>query len=92
VIRTFRTPDTEKVFRGERTKQFQQIRKIAERKLMQLHAAETLTDMRVPPGNSLEALTGKRKGQHSIRINDQYRICFVWRNGDSYDVEITDYH
>lgn len=66
--------------------------KIANRKLMQIHSARTLDDLRAPPGNRLEALTGDRKGQHSIRINDQWRICFRWRDGDAHDVEIVDYH
>lgn len=66
--------------------------KIANRKLMQVHSARTLDDLRAPPGNRLEALTGDRKGQHSIRINDQWRICFRWRDGDAHDVEIVDYH
>ena len=66
--------------------------KIANRKLMQIHSARTLDDLRAPPGNRLEALTGDRKGQHSIRINDQWRICFRWRDGDAHDVEVVDYH
>ncbi len=66
--------------------------KVANRKLMQIHNARTLDDLRAPPGNRLEPLTGKRKGQHSIRINDQWRICFRWRDDDAYEVEITDYH
>jgi proteic killer suppression protein len=66
--------------------------KVAYRKLMQIHNARTLDDLRAPPGNRLEALSGGRKGQHSIRINDQWRLCFRWRDGDAYDVEIVDYH
>jgi len=66
--------------------------KVANRKLMQIHNARTLDDLRAPPGNRLERLTGDRLGQHSIRINDQWRICFVWKEGDAYDVEIVDYH
>ncbi len=62
------------------------------RKLAMLHAATDLADLRIPPGNKLEKLSGDRQGQHSIRINDQWRVCFVWRKGDAYDVEITDYH
>ncbi|MGH9492212.1 MAG: type II toxin-antitoxin system RelE/ParE family toxin [Terriglobales bacterium] len=65
---------------------------MAQRKLQQLEAAVELRDLSSPPGNRLEALRGDRKGQHSIRINDQWRICFVWRDGDAYDVEIVDYH
>lgn len=66
--------------------------KIANRKLLQVHNARTLDDLRAPPGNRLEALSGDRKGQHSIRINDQWRVCFRWRDGDAHDVEIVDYH
>jgi proteic killer suppression protein len=68
------------------------IMKSANRKLMQVHNARSLSDLKAPPGNRLERLTGDRKGQHSIRINDQYRICFRWRDGDAYEVEIVDYH
>ena len=68
------------------------IQRTARRKLLMLDAAETLGDLRVPPANRLEKLSGERAGQHSIRINDQWRICFRWREGDAYDVEITDYH
>ena len=68
------------------------IRRSARKKLLMLDHASSLTDLRVPPNNRLEALKGNRVGQHSIRINDQFRVCFVWRDGDTYDVEITDYH
>jgi proteic killer suppression protein len=68
------------------------IQGVARKKLVILDAAVDLNDLRVPPGNRLEALRGNRKGQHSIRINDQWRICFKWRNGSAYEVEITDYH
>jgi toxin HigB-1 len=68
------------------------LRKSARKKLAILHAATALEDLRIPPGNRLEALSGDRKGQHSIRINEQFRVCFVWRDGDAYEVEITDYH
>jgi proteic killer suppression protein len=68
------------------------IMKVANRKLLQLHNARTLDDLRSPPGNRLEALSDDRKGQHSVRINDQWRICFRWSNGDAFDVEIVDYH
>lgn len=68
------------------------ILKTAYRKLMQIQNAQTLDDLRSPPGNRLEPLKGKRKGQHSIRVNDQWRVCFRWRDGDAYDVEICDYH
>jgi len=66
--------------------------RVAYRKLVQIHNARTLDDLKAPPGNRLEALTGDRRGQHSIRINEQWRVCFRWRDGDAYDVEIVDYH
>ena len=68
------------------------LRNVARRKLAAVHAAVGLEDLRIPPGNRLEALHDERKGQHSMRINDQFRVCFVWREGDAYDVEVTDYH
>jgi toxin HigB-1 len=68
------------------------ILRVAYRKLMQINNARTLDDLRSPPGNRLEALKGERKGQHSIRVNDQWRVCFRWSNGDAYDVEVCDYH
>jgi proteic killer suppression protein len=68
------------------------LRNVARRKLAALHSAVSVDDLRIPPGNRLEALGGNRKGQHSIRINDQSRVCFMWRDGDAHDVEITDYH
>jgi toxin HigB-1 len=71
---------------------FRAVERVARRKLLYLHAAERLEDLRVPPGNRLEALKGDRSGQHSIRINDQWRLCLVWRGGDAYEVEIVDYH
>jgi len=71
---------------------FRAFGRIARRKLLYLHQARRLDDLRAPPGNRLEALKGRRKGQHSIRINDQWRICFRWRGGDAFDVEIVDYH
>jgi len=82
MIRGFRNRETEKVFRREGTR----------RKLAILDAAESLQDLRVPPRSRLEKLSGDREGQHSIRINDQWRVCFRWRDGDAHDVEITDYH
>jgi proteic killer suppression protein len=91
VIRSFRDAETEKLFLGIRSRTFQAIEKIAIRKLFQLHAARTLHDLRAP-GNSLEALKGDRAEQHSIRINDRYRLCFMWKDGDAYQAEITDYH
>lgn len=81
------------MFNGRFSKKLpQDIQRVAERKLILLHRSFTLTDLRVPPANHLEALKGNRKGQHSIRINDQWRICFEWREDGVYDVEITDYH
>ena len=68
------------------------IMKVANRKLMQIHNARSLDDLRAPPGNRLEALTGDRRGQHSVRINDRWRVCFRWRDGDAHHVEIVDYH
>jgi len=91
MIRSFRDAETEKIFLGIRSRTFQAIEKIAIRKLFQLHAARTLHDLRAP-GNSLEALKGDRAGQHSIRINDRCRLCFIWGDGDALQVEITDYH
>lgn len=91
MMRSFRDVETEKIFNGIRSRQFQGIERMAIRKLFQLHAASSLHDLR-SPGASLEALRGSRAGQHTIRINDKYRVCFVWRNGDAYDVEVTDYH
>jgi proteic killer suppression protein len=70
----------------------QEVLRIGNRKLLQLHNARSLNDLRAPPGNHLEALSGKRRGQHSMRINDQWRVCFVWGDGHAYDVEIVDYH
>ena len=69
-----------------------EVLRIGNRKLLQLHNARSLHDLRAPPGNRLEALAGDRRGQHSIRINDQWRVCFVWDDGDAYDIEIVDYH
>jgi proteic killer suppression protein len=91
MIRSFADRDTERLFGDERVRRFQAIERQARRKLLQLDAAAGLPDLRVPPGNRLEALTGDRTGQHSIRINDQWRICFRWRDG-AHDVEIVDYH
>jgi toxin HigB-1 len=92
VIKSFRG-DTGKVFSRERVARFSpDVQRIAQRKLVTLHAAESLADLRVPPGNRLEKLRGARDGQYSIRVNDQWRICFVWKEGAAYDVEIVDYH
>ncbi|HLT45601.1 MAG TPA: type II toxin-antitoxin system RelE/ParE family toxin [Rubricoccaceae bacterium] len=93
MIKSFADHDTERVFRRERVRRLpSDLLARAYRKLVMLDAATQLRDLRVPPGNRLEALHGDRKGQHSIRINDQWRICFVWRSGDAYEVEIADCH
>jgi len=92
VIKSFRSSETEHLAKRQRVRRFQAIERVALRKLRQLDAAVELRDLTAPPGNRLEALHGDRRGQYSIRINDQWRICFVWRGGDAYDVEIVDYH
>ncbi|MBN2761901.1 MAG: type II toxin-antitoxin system RelE/ParE family toxin [Bacteroidales bacterium] len=93
MIKSFRDKEAEKIFnRYFSSKLPQNIQNIARKKLIILDAVTEIEDLRVPPGNRLEALKGNRKGQHSIRINDQWRICFNWKDGDSYNVEITDYH
>ena len=93
MIRGFRCKETEKLFLRKRAAHLPvDVQRIALRKLLLLDAAEKLEDLRIPPGNCLEKLTGNRQGQHSIRINDQWRICFRWADGDAYEVEIVDYH
>ena len=93
MIRSFANPETEGLFHGRLSRKLpQDIQRVAQRKLRQIHAAELLTDLRVPPGNHLEPLRDDRAGQHSIRINDQWRICFVWTDGGVENVEIVDYH
>lgn len=93
MIKSFRCKATEALFDGGRpAKHLRSIAKVALRKLDMIDYAEELSDLRAPPGNRLEALRGDRRGQHSIRINDQWRICFVWRADGAYDVEIVDYH
>src|SRR5580765_3880421 len=93
MIRSFRDRDAERIFRRERTRRLApDVQRMAQRKLAVLDAAESLQDLRVPPGNRLEKLSGDRVGQQSIRITDQWRLCFRWRDGDAHDVEITDYH
>jgi toxin HigB-1 len=92
MIRTFKDADTRALFEGRAVKAFQAFRRVAERKLQMIDAAPSLASLASPPGNRLEALKADRKGQHSIRINDQYRVCFVWKEDGAYDVEIVDYH
>jgi proteic killer suppression protein len=92
VIRSFRDRDTRELFDRQAPRRWIPIARAALRRLRILHRARTLNDLRVPPGNRLEALKGDRAGRHSIRVNDQYRICFRWEAGDAYDVELIDYH
>jgi proteic killer suppression protein len=93
MIRGFACHETEKLFNDESSRRLPtQIQRVARRKLLLLHQARSLNDLGAPPGNRLEALKGDRNGQHSIRINDQWRICFRWEAGDAYGVEIVDYH
>ena len=92
MIRSFRDKKTERLFSGEMVKEFSSFRKVAERKLTMLDNAADIKDLRSPPGNRLELLKGSRAGQHSVRINDQWRICFVWMADGPHDVEIADYH
>jgi proteic killer suppression protein len=92
VIRTFHCPRTERLWRRERVKEFANIAVVALRRLTALDSAQAITDLLIPPGNQLEPLKGNRKGQHSIRINDQYRICFTWKEENAYGVEITKHY
>jgi proteic killer suppression protein len=92
VIRSFRSADTERLFHRESVRRFRAIERQALRKLEALHAVPALDQLTTVPGNRLEKLRGDRQGQHSIRINDQWRLCFVWSDGDAYEVEIVDYH
>ena len=92
MIRSFHCKETEKLFNNRLSKRFQTIERVARRKLEILDAATKLEDLRSPPGNRLEALKGDRAGQHSIRINDQWRICFQWKEDKALEVEIVDYH
>lgn len=92
MIRQFDDSDTEKLFNSVSVRRFRSIEDVARRKLLQLNAALRLDDLRVPPGNRLEALRGNRKGQHSIRVNDQWRLCFIWSDDGVFGVEIVDYH
>ena len=92
VIRSFKCKDTEKLWNRERVARFGSIARVGLNKLMLLDAATSKEELRLPPGNRLEELKGNREGQSSVRINDQFRVCFVWRDGDALDVEIVDYH
>ncbi len=92
MIRSFHDGETEELFHREVSRRWANIARVALRRLRLLHRARTLDDLRAPPANRLEALKRDRAGQHSIRVNDQYRICFRWKDGDAYDVELTDYH
>jgi proteic killer suppression protein len=93
MIKSFRAKETEKIWLGQRSKRLpQDIQQIARRKLRMINNARSLNDLRIPPDNCLEALRGKRAGQHSVRINGQWRICFLWSTGDALNVEIVDYH
>ncbi len=92
MIQSFKCRDTLAIFEGKSPRRFKSFMSVAERKLAQLDAAQTLDFLKAPPGNHLEALKGDRKGQHSIRINDQWRICFKWSEVGPIDIEIVDYH
>ncbi|AKV69488.1 MULTISPECIES: type II toxin-antitoxin system RelE/ParE family toxin [Microcystis] len=93
MIQNFKDKEAQKVFERKHSRKLPlDIQQVALRKLRMLNRAETLQDLRVPPANRLERLVGDREGQYSIRVNDQWRICFVWQNGDALDVEIVDYH
>jgi toxin HigB-1 len=93
VIKSFKDRETQQIFTRQRSRRLPpDIQQVALRKLRMLNNAHTLTDLQVPPANRLEKLAGDRAGQYSIRINDRWRVCFAWRDGDAYDVEIVDYH
>lgn len=93
MIKTFKDDETQKVYQRQRSRKLPpEIQQVALRKLRMLNNAISILDLRTPPANRLEKLSGDREGQHSIRINNQWRICFEWRNTDAFDVEITDYH
>ena len=92
MIRSLACTDTESLFHSRAVSRFRNIERVARRKLLQLHAATELASLRIPPGNRLEVLKADRKGQHNIRINDQWRICFVWQSDGAHNVEIVDYH
>ena len=93
MIKSFADPETEALFQGQRPRHLpSSVVRQAARKLLVLNAVSVLQELAKPPGNRLEKLKGRRSGQHSIRINDQWRICFTWRDGDAYEVQVTDYH
>jgi toxin HigB-1 len=92
MIHSFACTDTEALFQSRAVSKFKNIERVARRKLLQIQAASVLNSLRIPPGNKLEALIGDRAGQHSIRVNEQWRICFVWQTDGAYQVEIVDYH
>jgi proteic killer suppression protein len=92
VIKSFSSPDTGRLFHRERVKRFQAIERQAQLKLAMIDAAKQLRDLSAVPGNRLEKLHGDREGQYSIRITDRWRVCFLWKDGDAYEVEIADYH
>ena len=92
MIKTLKCKDTELLFNLQRVKRFASCERAAQRKLNQLEVAGCLQDLRIPPSNHLEALVGDRNGQHSIRVNNKWRVCFEWRDGDAWNVEIVDYH
>jgi proteic killer suppression protein len=93
VIKTFKDAETQRIYQRERSRKLpSDIQQIALRKLRMINNAININDLRVPPANHLEKLSGNREGQYSIRINDQWRVCFEWKNSDAFNVEITDYH
>ena len=92
MIRSFACGETEALFHSRAVSRFRNIERVARRKLLQIHAATELASLRIPPGNRLEALKSDRKGQHGVRINDQWRVCFVWKSDGARGVEIVDYH
>jgi toxin HigB-1 len=92
MIHSFACADTETLFNSHNVARFKNIERVARRKLLQLHAATELNTLKIPPGNQLEGLKADRKGQHSIRINAQWRLCFVWKSDGAHQVEIVDYH
>jgi len=92
MIGSFKDEDTRRIYRREKTRRFHSLARVILRKLLQIEASIELDKLRVPPGNRLELLHGDREGRHSIQVNDQFRICFEWRDGYAYDIEVTDYH